>query len=343
MQATNNDLKARCTVSATNDENFSFTADPKILEKLISKIDLDEIRMSFDPKDFILKVYTTGSDKSFNSLQSFPPDRMLTFDSTPKPDRKQYPINKEVLLFALNYAKSFLAGPKDDQKQFDFVVINKGIVYSANGSNKMGLIVFKLFANIENFKIRKLTLPLMISFVECVGTEEVVLIDTDKDTGFESADGSMHFSCLKSNVDPPDIPRGYMKSEGAYTKINKDSLLKVIDRLTVSSASTASSGVELILTGAKENAVLSINLVSTLKVTESFPCERVDDDSEEDVSHVVDYKIFKSVLGSFDTDTEVRLHINDGSKFYKVYSSGEMAGNKYILAGIGSYAKIVRQ
>ena len=134
FRSTNNDLKARCVIPVENisKENFSFTIDPKIFEKLISKIDIDSIHMSFDPKEFILKVYTTDSEKSFSSLQSFPPDKMLTFDYTTKTNKTVYPVNKGVLLFALNYASKFLAALKDDQKQFDYVIINKGKIGRAS-------------------------------------------------------------------------------------------------------------------------------------------------------------------------------------------------------------------
>lgn len=342
--STNNDLKAYCRISATNigNEDFSFTIDPKLAEKLLTKIDLEEVKITLNPSDLVLTVFTTENEKSFSSLQSFPADKMLKFDPS-ESDRKSYTVNKEVLTFALNYIGSFLAAIKDDQKQFDFVVLHKGIGYAANGTNKMGFIVFKALAAIENFKIRKVVLPLMLSFLEVIKTEEVCLTETDKDIGIESSDGMMYFSCLKSNIDTPNIPKEHIKSEGAYTTINKNGLIKVVDRLMVSNTSISNYGIELQLTGSGENSILNINLLSTLKITESFPCVRVNDENGQDTTHVVDYKIFKSILTAFDTDKEVRLHINDEAKFYKVYSSGEIAGEKYVLVGIGSYAKIVKQ
>jgi len=343
FRSTNNDLKARCVIPVENisKENFSFTIDPKIFEKLISKIDIDSIHMSFDPKEFILKVYTTDSEKSFSSLQSFPPDKMLTFDYTTKTNKTVYPVNKEVLLFALNYASKFLAALKDDQKQFDYVIINKGIVYSANGSNKMGLIVFKAFEKIENIRIRKIILPLYISFVESLPGDDVNIIETDKDIGVESIDGTMYYSFLKSNTNPVNIPKEHIKSEGPYTRIDKNKLIKVIDRIMASNTSSTNTGIKIILSGSGESACLDVSLVSSLKITENFSCVRVDDD-QNDIEHAVDYKIFKTILTSFDTDKEVRLHINDDGRAFKIYCSGEVAKNKFILVGIGSYAKIIK-
>jgi hypothetical protein len=344
VQATNNDLKAMCTLPVENvsQEDFAFTADPKILEKLLTKIDVDTIRIEFNKEEYILKVYTTESEKSFSSLQSFPPDKMLTFDTTPDPSKIVYPVNKEVLEFALSYAGSFLAALKEDQKQFDFVVLDKGIAYAANGSNKMGFIVFKAFEKMSNFKIRKAILPIFKFFANSLPGDEVNIIETSRNIGVESVDGSMHYSCLKSNTDPINIPKEHIKSEGPYVKIEKNRLLKILDRLMVNSTAS-SGGVEIIVSGQGESACLEINLISSTKTTESFPCHRMNDDDSDPISHVVDYRIFKSILSSFSTDKEVRLHINDSNRFYKIYNSGEISGNKYILAGIGSYAKIIKQ
>jgi hypothetical protein len=345
VQATNHDLKALCVLPVDNvsGESFSFTADPKILEKLLTKIELDTVRMSYNPEDFVLKVFTTDSNKSFSSLQSFPPDRMLTFDLSAETDKVVYPVKKDVLEFALSYAGNYLSPIKDDQKQFDFVVIDKGIVYAANGSNKMGFIVFKAFEKMTNFKIRKAILPIFRAFSDSLPGDTVNVIETSRNIGVESLDGSMHYSCLKSNTDPVNIPKEHIKSEGPYILVDKNKLLKVLDRLVVSNASLVGNGIELVINGQNEAALMDITLMSALKTTESFSCVRKDDDNPEPVTHVVDNKIFKSILSSFSSDKEVRLHVCDSNRFYKIYNSGEISGCKYILAGIGSYAKVIKQ
>lgn len=345
IQATNNDLKAACTLPVGNvsKDDFAFTVDPRILEKLLGKIDIDMVRIVFDQAEYTLKVYTTESEKSFTTLQSFPPDKMLTFDPAADPSKAWCAVHKETLEFALNYAGSFLAPVKEDHKQFDFVVIDKGIVYAANGSNKMGFIACKAFEKLSNFKIRKAILSTFRAFSNALPGDTVNIIETSRNIGLESVDGMMHFSCLKSNSDPVSISKEYMKSEGPYVEIDKSKFLKILDRLVVSNTSMSSGGVELVVSGVGESACIDLNLVATAKVTENFPCTKVNDDSPDPVSHVVDYKIFRSILNSFSTDKAIRLHINDGSKFYKVYNSGEVFGNKYVLAGIGSYAKVIKQ
>jgi hypothetical protein len=345
VQGTNSDLKARCTIDITNSsgEDFSFTTDPKILEKLVSKVEVDSINVNFDPDTLVVKVYTTDNKKSFGTLQSFPPDKMLTFEEHLKAERKEYTVNKEALMFSLKFAMNFLADKKEDQKQFDFVVISKGIVYSANGFNKLGLIVFKTFSGIPEMKIRKLVIPLYLIFVKGLDGTEVNLIETDKDIGVESLDGRCYFSFLKSNLEAPSIPSEYLKSLGAYTLIDKNKLLKVAERAIITNSSASMVGLELTLSGTGDTADLEVKLVSNRVAIETITCSRVNDENEEPISHVLDFRMLKSVLNSFTTTDEVRLHINENNRFFKVYSKGTLDGQVYVIAGVGAYGKVVSQ
>jgi hypothetical protein len=53
--------------------------------------------------------------------------------------------------------------------------------------------------------------------------------------------------------------------------------------------------------------------------------------------------MLKSVLNSFTSKDDIRFHINDKNRFFKVYSKGDVEGEVYVLAGVGAYAKIVSQ
>jgi DNA polymerase III sliding clamp (beta) subunit (PCNA family) len=345
VQGTNNDLKARCTIDIANSsgEDFAFTADPKVLEKLASKVEVKDININFDKDTLIVKVYTTDTKKSFGTLQSFPPEKMLTFEEHLKTERAEYPVKKEALLFALKYAMNFLADKKEDQKQFDFVVINSGIVYAANGFNKLGIIVFKTFANIPGMKIRKLVLPLYMTFAKGLDGVDVKLTETDKDIGLESIDGKHYFSFLKSTLEAPNIPKEHLKSEGPFTLIDKSRLLKVAERAIITNSSAATVGLELTLSGSGDSSNLELKLVSNRVAVETVSCARMNDDGGETISHILDFRMLKAVLNSFNAKEDIRLHINDKGRFFKVYSKGDVEGEVYVLAGVGAYAKIVSQ
>ena len=344
IQGTNNDLKSRCTLDITNStgEDFSFTADPKILEKLVNKSEVKDIRISFDSNSLTVKVYTTDTLKSFGTLQSFPIDKMLTFQEHLKSDRKEYIVKKEALIFSLKYAINFLADKTEDKKSFDFVIINRGIVYAANGVNKLGLIVFNTFKDIPEMKIRKLIIPLYMTFIKGLEDKEIKLIETDKDIGVESIDGCYYFSFLKSTLESTKIPTEHLKSEGAYVTIDKNQLIKICERVIITNSSKAAVGLELTLSGDKEDASLEVKLLATKEAIENINCKRINDNSDP-ISHTVDFRILKSILNSFTTKEDIRFHICDKNKFFKVYCKGDIEGEKYILAGIGSYAKIVGQ
>lgn len=340
--STNSDSAMQLILAVKNEEknSFSFTLDPKKADKLLAKIDLEEIKIEYDEENYDLKIYTTEAGGSVSNLDTFPPERMLSFKDPSSIKRSSTVVDKEAFIFSMNYAKSYLPPLKEDHKKFDFIVIDRGIVYSANGANKMGFVVFKCFSSLEKIKIRKVIVPLLISAAQSMEGDTLKIIETEKDLGIESEDGSVYYSALKSNVEAPDIMKDYIKSEGAYTKIDKSRLIKVIDRLMVTS-SNLNTGVILSLDGKEESALLTCSVVGSEKSKELFNCQRIND-GEDKIDHLVDYHLFKSILSSFDTKDEVRLHINDkDSKFFKIYNNGDVKGNKYILAGIGAYSRLV--
>jgi DNA polymerase III sliding clamp (beta) subunit (PCNA family) len=342
VTATNNDIKARVIVGVVecSDSDFAFTIDPKVAEKILSKIELSEVLIQYDVEDKTVKIFTANNDKSFTTLQSFPPEKMLTFDDPGTVDKTSYSMNREAVIYALGFANSYLAPLKENKKQYDFIIINKGIVYGANGVNRMGFFVSNAFKEFENFKIRKESAPFIIATLKALKTETIDIIDTDKDIGVQTSDGVVYFSCLKSGIEAPKINTDILKGDAGYTMIDKAKLIKTMDRLVASQNSSAGAGVEINLSGLAESASVLFTLISNLKVTEQMECIRVNDDSDAEVKHVVDFKLFKGILGSFG-DKDIKVYINDESKFFKVTASGELNDMKYLTAGIGSYSKVV--
>jgi hypothetical protein len=342
VSATNNDIKAQVSVELPEgiEDSFSFTLDPKVVEKVISKVDLDDLVLSFNKEDKTIQVYTTENRQSFTTLQSFPPEKMLTFDLPDQTEKSSYLINKEVALTALEFSDNYLAPLKENKKQYDFVIFNNGIVYSANGVNRMGFFVSTAFKDFKNFKIRKESVPFIVSVLKSLKDENIFITDTKKDIGIETEDGTVLFCCLKSGVEAPKINTDILKGESPYTLIDKNKLIKNLDRLVSSSSSSVGAGVEFELSGVGENASISFNLISNLKAVEQMNCVRVNDEGSENIKHVLEFKLFKTVLDSF-SDKDVRLYINDNGKFFKITSNGEVSSIKYMAAGIGSYSKVI--
>ena len=344
ITGTNSDLKAKCLVDVVAfDEEFSFTADPKILEKLLSKIDTAEIKIEFDKDNLTIKVFTSEDDNSFTSLQSFPVDKMLTFEVPNQEDQTLVVVDKNLLIYVLKWSLNFMSPIKETVKKYDFVIINDNIAYSANGSNKMGYLVSKAFKSFNNVKIRKVVIPYLVNILNSIPDDRVNMIDTQNNLGIESLNGSVYYGFLKSSVETPKIKTDYVKSEGKHTLIDKSKMIKVLDRLVATLSSTIGAGIQIDLKGSGDDSYVDFSLVSNLKIRERFKCKRVEEDSSEDVSHVVEYRHFKSILSSIDAKEDVRLYINGNEKFFKVFKVGDFNGEKYIAVGVGSYFKVVPQ
>lgn len=344
ITGTNNDFKARCIVNlSASDSDFSFTSDPKVLDKLLSKIDSDEIKMDFDPEKMVLKVYTSDDNKSYTSIQSFPPDKMITFSESKPEDKSTITIDKEIFSSILRWSLNFMPPLKDSVKKYDFLILNDNIAYSANGSNKMGYIVSKMLKPFKNIKIRKSAIPILINVMESLPDENINFIETMNDLGIESIDGTVFYGFLKSTVEVPKIKTDFIKTEGNYVLVDKNKLIKTIDRLVATLSTTVEAGIKLDLKGSKDSAYLDLSLVSRLDSKETFNCKRMEDDSSEEFSHVIKYRHFRSILSAMESDEDLKLYINDNGKFFKLYKVGMFKTEKYLSLGIGSYFKLVPQ
>lgn len=341
ISGTNNDLKALCIVPMIESEGeVTFTADPKILDKLLSKIDMDTIKIDFDQSNLTLRIYTSQDESSFNTIQSFPPEKMLSV-SDQAIHGKTYPVSREILLRALKYAINYLEKANEEKKNYDFVIINDKIVFAANGLNKMGYFVVQNFKDIQNIKIRKQAVPMFIAVLDKIPQDTVVLGETDNDVMIGADDLNIYFSCLKSTIEAPKIDLNYIKINGPFVEVNRVDLDKKITRLFATTNSAIVSGLNLTLSGAGDTAYLDIASLSNLKAKERVSCKRVDDASTEDIGHIIDYKLFTAALDSFIGDN-LRLHLSDlhlkMSEIVKEDKDGETM--KYITVGIGSYSKV---
>jgi DNA polymerase III sliding clamp (beta) subunit (PCNA family) len=345
VSGTNNDLKAQCIIPLIScEKDISFSADPKILEKLIGKIDYDNIKIDFEASNLTLKIYTTEDESSFNTVQSFPTDKMLTVGDIEKPMNSSHEVNKEILSRVLSYSWKYLETSKEENKKFDFIIINKGVVFSSNGLNKMGFIVAADFKSVENLKIRKQAVPQFMFVLNKIQDKTVTIGELDNDIVIKTPNGETFFSCLKSTVEAPKINLDYLKKEGPYITINKTELLQKLTRLTVAKTATSNYGVEVTLSGAGDSAYLELALLSNLKAKEKILCTRVNDPSTNDITHILDCKLFLTEISSF-VGEDVSLYINEPNAFFRLYGivKDEEKGLKYISVGVGSYSRIIKK
>ncbi len=345
VSGTNNDLKAQYIVSLiSSDGDISFTVDPKILDKLISKIDQDNISLEFESSNLTLKVYTSEDESSFNTLQTFPTDKMLTVGAVDKDLSVTYPINRELLLRVLSYSWKYLDTSKEENKKYDFIVINNGVSFSANGLNKMGFLVTADFKGINNLKIRKQAIPIFIFILNKLQDKTVILGEMDNDIIIKTESSNVYFSCLKSTVEASKINLDHLKKDGPYVEINRIELIKKLNRLTATRDTATTSGIEVTLSGAGDSSYLDMALLANLKAKERIQCKRVNDTSTSDVTHILDYKLFLMEVSSF-IQENINLYINENNSFFKVHEviKDDDLGLKYITVGVGSYSRIIKK
>lgn len=347
VSATNNDLKALCSIPLEEsvETDFSFTVEPKTVMKLLTKTKVENIKIEVDNEECIARYYTTVTGESFAEAASFTEDVMLTFDETLDEVKYEVTLKKEALLNGLNYSKEYLEVLKVEKARYDFIVINGGLIYSANGSNKMGFMVNRDFKDFKDFKIRKIFVPMLLKVLDLLKGEEfgeVTLFETEKDTGIKTSEGSVVFSCLKSDIAVPEVKRDLANTKGTYCVIRRAAFIENLDRLGALEKTGNSFGVQMNLRGSGDDAQLEMNLVSSLKSKEILPCKRVDDSSEE-VEHIIDNKLIRGIVASFNNE-EVRLYINSPeSKMFKVYEKGELEGAEYHSFAIGAYSRVLRK
>lgn len=340
---TNNDLKCRVSIAVEeqDQDEMSFTIDPKIVDKLISKIDTDKLKIEINEEDLVVKIYTTQSGKSFSSFQSFPPDKMLTFKSEISEEDIVCEIPPEVLSNILKWSLNYMAPLKDEVRKYDFLILHDSIAYSANGSNKIGFYLSKLLKPFDNIKIRKSVIPSFAATLSACNDDNINFFENKKEIGFSNEGGSLFFSFLKSAIDTPKIKKDMIKSEGPHIEIDKPSLMKCLDRLVITSKDLAATGIELDLSGIGSDAKLTMTMIGNLKCTETIGCVRVGSDKEE-ITKTVSYKLFKTVLSSFSSEGLLQLFMDNSKPFFKLYKTGEENDSKFISVGIGSYSRVVK-
>lgn len=343
VSTTNNDILCYVDIPTKSSKDFSFTCDPKIIEKLSSKVEDDLLRGEYDDEKYLLKMFTSADKNSFITCQTFPSHKMLTFDKTLNlPSISEVEVNRVFLKKALDFTSGFLLPLKEDGKNNDFIIINNKVCYAGNGRNRRGYFVCKHFAGFSNLKIRKAVVPHIISDLEKLTGENVVIIENPKIIAIKSEVDGFLFGFLKSEVQPPRIPLDFLKKEGPFTRIHKNSLIKRLDRLILGVANPGSIGIKIALSGDADDAHLKLSLLNELDCMEDIPCSRVSDDSAEDIESLVEYKMFKEILSSIESTDVIDLYINSSTeRAFKVYFVGVENNEKFIAVGAGAYARSI--
>lgn len=341
ISGTNNDLMSFYLMDATHSETFSFTCDPKSFEKYLSKSESGDVKGDLDSEKLTLKFYTTADKKSFLTFQSFPTQKMLTFDkSYALPKENQKVLDRNLFLKALKFTSAYLLPPKEEGRNNDYLILHEKVAYGGNGINRRGYFVSNEFANIKNLKIRKLVVPALLSCLDKIEEDKVTIFENSKIVGLE-VENKFFFGFLKSDIVPPKMPLDFLKKDGPFTRVNKNVLVKRLDRLVVANTSLGRVGIKIKLSGFKTDSKISLSLLDELESTEEISCERINDESGEDLDHIVEYSMLKEMISVFSSGEDIDFYINKPDRAFKIYEVGKVDEEKYIAVGAGSYARVV--
>jgi hypothetical protein len=348
ISATDGMIAARVEIQVDTQDTLSaeFPVDPKRFEKAITKNEeSEEITLQWLGEEKGLRIYTKEGSKSFITLPVMPLRKMAKFPASSNyvaDEKGEVPC--ELLAEIFGFLVPYFPAPREDGKSFDLGVISKGVAYACNGINKRGYLVSPKLKPFTGLCVHKKYATKLSKLFKAV-KEKNFELSHDKNRVVFSSEG-LNFTVMKSRKDPSDIQTSYIKREGPYCKISKAALIKSIDRSTIASFEKVGHpiGLKLKLTGEAEGGVLETQLVTNTEsdTVDEIACPRFEDGAEE-VDHVIDYKIFKGIINSLGTVDTVKLYINDPTlKYFKAYSTREVADCKFTSVGVGAYSRITR-
>lgn len=314
IQATNKDKLAASyfpIIDSSIEAECSFTTDPKKLQAVLSKSDEDLIRIQHNQERNTLNVFASEDKEAYISFPSMNPDDFLKINEELSIALSVKTIDTTILTTGIKFILGFL--PNDEKsKKYSNLYVDKGILYGSNGANKVGAFSSSDIEGITDLNIRRSMLMPMASFIDKIGSSEVVLKHSSKNIIVSSPDGFHSFGFRKSILEMPKLPISIMVPDANGVNIDRQLLLKKITRLGITSRDEL--GLKLSVTG----DVLSIKTMAERESFERIACTRVC--GEEPFEFLLECKRFKVILTMFQSDF-VNLYVDKTR--CTVYNNGD--------------------
>lgn len=296
IYATDKDRLGTASCPVTNVTNLSevseFTADPKKMTALLSSSDREDIMFKYIPEEKTVQVHASDNSNSYVSFPSLDPNDFLSFEDVLKNAHEVKTFNAGVLLTGLRFIQGFL--PNDDrQPKFARMYIEKGVLYGSNGSSKIGAFQSPEFEGLDELIIRRQMLAPISAMIDRSDMSDVVVKESAKFLLTMSSDGRYGFGFLKTTDKMIKFPINMGKLEGDTFSVERDPLLRKINRLAIM------AGKELGLKMILGQSDLTIATVMERPSIETIECQRTG--GEEEKEFVVDYQLIKPALGLFQT------------------------------------------
>jgi hypothetical protein len=290
--ATDKDKMSMVTLGVTADD-CQFTSDPKKILALINTTESENIRFTYDTESRTLNVYASEDKDSYLSFASFNPDEFLTFDNEFTSSKEIKTVNAGVFLSGIKFSQGFL--PSDENKKFSNMFISKGVIYSSNGSNRVGAFESPEFSGISSIIFRKAMLAPIANLIDKTNITDIIIRETEKVIVLFSDDGKYAFGFRKSLVEPPKFPISTELPTFPAIGIDRNILMKKLNRLSITSPG------EMAVKFTAENESLSLVTIADRKSFENMPYKSIS--SKDKLEFSFECKLLKTCLGLFQTPT----------------------------------------
>jgi hypothetical protein len=296
LYTTDKDKMAMASVKLTaqttgNDQETPFTSDPKKILALLNSSEEGIIRFVYDQESKTLNVYASEDKDSYLSFASFNPKDFLTFDNELSAAKEIKKVNAGVFLSGIKFSQGFL--PTDENKKFNNAFIINGIMYSSNGSNRIGAFESPEFTGIISMILRKIMLVPIATLIDKTDATDISIRETEKVLVILSDDGNYAFGFRKSLIEPPKFPISTEKPIFPAINMDRNTVIKKLNRLSITS--TGEIGIKFTV----DKETMTLNTVTDRKSVENMTCKRVSGSDNVDFSF--ECKLLKTCLGLFQT------------------------------------------
>jgi len=278
--------------------DIQFTADPKKIQKVISSSDADSIKFSYDKDAKTLNIYASEVSDAYISFASFDPQDFLTFDKDLESATIVKYVNAQVFQAGLKFIQGFLPD-NDANKKYANLFILDGAMKGSNGSFKVGAFECEDFKGID-VTLRRLMLPAIGSLIDLSEATEISLALTEKLIVISSKDQLSRFAFRKTTITMPKLPLALTPPETGHFRIERNVLLKKLNRLSITSKEEF--GI-VFKAGATD---LAMETIADRKSYEKMPCVG----GESTLDFVLECNKFKFVMG-FYPSSHVDIYVDN--------------------------------
>lgn len=321
--------------------------DPQAVERVLAKSeDKDQpVRFEVDTKKGCLKIFVKSGSKSSVSVKYMQHDRLVPFN--PLVISEPEKIDREKTISGLTFCAGFVPDMNDNMRQADYVVMHKGLIRALNGSSRQGYIIDKSMDSMPRIVAHKKHLECITKVLKAMVSDQVdVSVSDDNLSFFDSIDGeSFRLTVLKSDVELIPARKEYMTPEGPYVTIDKNDLIKMVDRIVLSDDTAATEAIPAcIRVSAGSASELTMELMNdSTPAIDSIVVQRFGDNNDEEIEVGVDLRSIKIMLKAMGSPDEFRLYICDSKlRYFRMLGlSNNGSGGKRVEIAVCAYGRVV--